>query len=89
MQAVEDTSAQLQQQLAQKGTDLSSAEQELARLQQKLSQTCQSKHEVKLVLCLHNDNTLHMARWTVLLQLLTFHQDLCCADACSIHFSVE
>ncbi len=89
---VEDTSAQLQQQLAQKGTDLSSAQQELARLQQELSQARQSKHEatkVKVVLFLQNDNTLHMARWTVLLQLLTFHQDVCCADTCSIHFSIE
>jgi len=54
----------LQQQLAQKGTDLSSAEQELACLRQELSQKQQSKleaTEVKLVLCLHNDNTLHMA----------------------------
>ena len=89
MQAVEDTSAQLQQQLAQKGTDLSSAEQELARLQQELSQARQSKHEVKLILCHHNDKALHMARWTVLPQLLTVHQDVCCADTCSIHFSIE
>ena len=57
-------SAQLQQQLAQKGTDLSFAEQELACLRQELSQAQQSKleaSEVKLVLRLHNDNTLHMA----------------------------
>ncbi len=57
-------SAQLQQQLAQKGTDLSSAEQELARLRQELSQEQKSKHEatkVNLVLCLQNDKTLHMA----------------------------
>ena len=57
-------SAQLHQQLAQKGTDLSSAEQELTRLRQELSQAQQSKHEamrVKLVLCVHNDNILHMA----------------------------
>ncbi len=38
-------SAQLQQQLARKGTDLSSAEQSLAHLQQELSQAQQSKHE--------------------------------------------
>ena len=58
-------SAQLQQQLAQKGTDLSSAEHELTHLRQALSQTQQSKHEatkVKLVLCLHIDNPLHMTQ---------------------------
>ena len=64
LQAAEDTSAQLQQQLARMGTDLSSAEQELARLGQELSQAQQAKLEaikVKLVVCLHNGNILHMA----------------------------
>ncbi len=53
-----NSSAQLQQQLARKGTDLSSAEQKLTHLQQELSQAQQSKHEatkVKLVLCLQHD----------------------------------
>ncbi len=57
-------SAQLQQQLAQKGTDLSSAEKKVTHLQQQLSQAHPSTHEatvVNLVLCLHNDNILHMA----------------------------
>ena len=57
-------SAQLQQQLAQKDTHLSSAEQELAHLRQELSQAQQSKHEairVKLVQCLHSDNIMYMA----------------------------
>ena len=85
-------SAQLQQQLAQKGTDLSSAERELACVRLELSQEQQSKHEatkVKVVLFLQNDNTLHMARWTVLLQLLTFYQDVCCAGTCSFTSSIE
>ena len=38
-------SAQLQQQLAQKGTDLSSAEGKITHLQQELSQAQQAKHE--------------------------------------------
>ncbi|KAL0035282.1 hypothetical protein WJX79_010165 [Trebouxia sp. C0005] len=45
LKVAEDMSAQLQQQLAQKGTDLSSAEHELTHLRQALSQTQQSKHE--------------------------------------------
>ena len=65
LQVLENISAQLQQQLAQKGTDLSSAEQSLAHLEQELTQAQHSKHEatkVKLVLCLHHDKTpLHMA----------------------------
>ena len=87
LQVLENSSAQLQQQLARKGTELSSAEQSLAFLQQELSQAQHSKHEatkVKLVVCLHHDKTpLHMAIF-VSLQLLTLHQDVCCADTCSI-----
>ncbi|KAL0054873.1 hypothetical protein WJX82_003597 [Trebouxia sp. C0006] len=41
----EDGSAQLQQQLAQKGTDLSSAEESLAFLQQEMSQAQDFKHQ--------------------------------------------
>ncbi len=55
MQVAEHTSAQLQQQLARKGTHLSSAQRELARLRQELSQAQQSKHEatkVRLPPCL-------------------------------------
>ena len=87
LQVLENSSAQLQQQLAQKGTELSSAEQSLAHLEQKLSQAQHSRHEatkVKLVSCLHPDKQkLHMASF-VSLQLLTLHQNLCCANTCSV-----
>ena len=65
LQTFEDGSAQLQQQLAQKGTDLSSAEESLAFLQQEMSQAQDFKHQatkVKLVVHLHLDKqNLHMA----------------------------
>ena len=64
LQVLENSSAQLQQQLAQKGTELSSAEHSLAHLEQELSQAQHYTHEatkVKLVSCLHHDKTpLHM-----------------------------
>jgi len=55
---LENSSAQLQQQLAQKGTELSSAEESLASLQQEMSQAQDFKRQatkVKLVVCLHHD----------------------------------
>ena len=89
MQVAEETSAQLQQQLARKGTHLSSAQRELARLRQELSQAQQSKLEaikVNLVLCLHNDNILHMATGLDYCNCLPSIKDACCADTCSVHF---
>ncbi len=65
LQVLENCSAQLQQQLAQKGTELSSAEESLASLQQEMSQAQDFKHQatkVKLFVCLHRDKqNLHMA----------------------------
>jgi len=89
VQAVEDTSAQLQQQLAQKGTDLSSAEHKVTCLQQLLSKTDQSKHaptQVNLVLCLCLDTILHMATGLYYCNCLPSIKDECCADAHSVHF---
>jgi len=57
VQVLENSSAQLQQQLAQKGTELPSAEESLASLQHELSQAQHCKHEatkVTLVVCLHH-----------------------------------
>ena len=84
-------SAQLQQQLAQKGTDLSSAERELACVRLELSQEQQSKHEATEVNLVMSSQQQHFAygNRTVLLQLLTFHQDVCCAVTCSFHFTIE
>ena len=59
LQVLENSSAQLQQQLAQKCTELSSAEESLASLQHELSQAQLCKYEatkVNLVVCLHHGN---------------------------------
>ena len=92
MQAIIDTSAQLQQQLAQKGTDLASAERELARLRQELSQAQQAKLEatkVKLVVHLHNDNTLHVANGVTATAYLPSRCMLCWHVFSAFPFSIE
>ena len=86
----ENRPAQLQQQLVQKGTGLSSVKKELAYLQQELSQTHQAKYEatkVQLVLHLHHDKK-HPAYGScfVLLQLLALHQHECCAEVSFQHW---
>ena len=90
-QVLENSSAQLQQQLAQKGTQLSSAEQSLAHLKQKLSQSQHSTHEatkVKLVSCLHHDK--HPCIWCIWqLGCITAFayppsRCVCCANICSV-----
>ena len=92
LQEVKDRSDKLQQQLAQRGTDLSSAERELACVWLELSQARQSKHEatkVKLLLCLHNDKTLRVATGLCYCNCLPSIKMYAVLTRVQFHFSTE